>query len=187
MLETAPVFRPAPLLVAGLLALGGMAPPAARAQDMAPQTLTLQCLAKAGEGVQLEGGALMTYFSAGSVWTPVIDLDNAMASVDLRTDKRGNQITISEKYRITVNSDFYILLSTEIKIGVLSNGVYNIHDIEVTVDRHTGQYRRMLRIQNLNSNTGTYNYYSETGECAPKPVPAGPANPPPPAGAPVKF
>ena len=179
MHETAPVFRPAPLpgplvMLAGLLAASVALPPLARAQEMAPQGLTLQCLAKSGEGVQLEGGALMTYFSGGTAWTMVLDLDNSVAAVDLRTDKRGNQITFSEKYRVNINSEYYVLISTEVKTGVLSNGVYNIHDIEVTLDRRSGQYRRLLRVQDLNSNTGTYKYYAETGGCVLKPPPPDP-------------
>ncbi len=182
---SAPVFRSAHLfLLAGLLA------PGAWAQDIQPQGLTLRCLAKTGEGVQLEGGSLMTYFSAGSAWNILLDLDNSLATVDLRTDKRGTQITFAEKYRVTINSEFYVLLSTEVKTGVLSNGVYNIHDVEVTIDRRSGQYRRLLRLQDLNSNTGTYKYYTETGECVLKPAapePAGPAAPPAAAANPVKF
>ena len=152
----------------------------AQAQDMAPQALTLQCLAKTGEGMQLEGGTLLNYFSAGSSWTMVIDTDNAMANVDYRTDKRGNLITFSEKYRTNISSDYYILLSTEIKTGTLSSGVYNIHDIEITINRRTAEYKRILRVQNMNSSTGTYSYLSETGECALKP-PTGDS------GAPVKY
>ncbi|MEI6560164.1 MAG: hypothetical protein WCO00_17335 [Rhodospirillaceae bacterium] len=183
MRVSAPAFRPAlrPLL-AGLLAAAMASPPPtpARAQDAPPQTLTVLCQAKSGEGVQLEGGSLMTYFSAGSTWAIVLDTDNSVATVDLRTDRRGNQIVFSEKYRVTINAEYYVLLSVEIKTGALSSGVYNIHDIEVTIDRRTGLYKRMLRIQDLNSNTGTYKYYAEIGECALRP--AAPA----PGGA-VKF
>ena len=185
MLETRSVFRSPPLhrlAVALTLSSLPVMAPAALAQDMAPQTLTLQCTAKAGEGVQLEGGVLMTYFSSGTAWIVTMDIDNALASVDLRTDKRGNQIAFSEKYRVNINAEFYILLSTEVKTGALSNGAYNIHDIETTINRRTGEYRRMLRIQNLNSNTGTYAYHSEVGECAAKPAAAEPA-----PAAPVKF
>ena len=182
MLEARSVFRSPLLRLAGALALSGLPSSIAQAQDLAPQTQTLQCTAKAGEGVQLEGGVLMTYFSAGTAWTVTMDIDNAMASVDLRTDKRGNQIAFSEKYRININAEYYILLSTEVKTGALSNGVYNIHDIETTINRRTGEYRRMLRVQNLNSNTGTYAYHSEVGDCAVKPAAAEPA-----PAAPVKF
>ena len=187
MRKTVPILNPAPLLLAGLTMAGAALAPAVRAQDVQSQPLTLQCLAKSGEGVELESGALMTYFSAGSSWTLAMDLDSSLASVDLRTNKRGTQIIFSEKYRVTTNSEFYNLLSTEVKTGPLSNGVYNIHDIEVTINRRSGQYRRMLRVQDLNSNTGTYKYYAETGECVlkpPAPDPAAAPPPPAPAGAP---
>ena len=181
MRKPAPFLNPAPLVfLAGLTMAGAALAPAARAQDVQSLPLTLQCLAKSGEGVELESGALMTYFSAGSTWTLALDLDSSLASVDLRTNKRGTLITFTEKYRVTINSEFYNLLSTEIKTGPLSNGVYNIHDIEVTINRRSGQYRRMLRVQDLNSNTGTYKYYSETGECVLKPPPPDPTAPPPP-------
>ncbi len=155
-----------------LCLLGGGPVTIAQAQDMTPQvqTLALQCTAKTGESVQLEGGVLITYFSVGSVWTLTIDMDNSMASVDLRADRRGTQITFSEKYRMTINSDYYTLLSAEIRTGALSNGVYNVHDIELTIDRHTGRYQRVLRLQNLNAATGTYSYHVETGECIVKPA-----------------
>ncbi|MEI7606542.1 MAG: hypothetical protein WCJ64_04065 [Rhodospirillaceae bacterium] len=180
MTDLRPVF-------AALLALApapAFAPAAAQAQDMAPQTLTLQCTAKNGEGVQLEGGVLMTYFSAGTGWSTQIDLDNGLATVDLRIDRRGTQITFAEKYRVTINGDYYVLQSTEVKTGALSNGVYNIHSIETTLDRHTGLYRRQLRLQNLNSNTGTYAYFTELGECSVKPAAADPALTPAPPPAP---
>ena len=182
MFDSAPIFRALLPVLAALPVLAGATPPAA-AQDMAPQVLTLHCLAKTGEGLELEGGSMMTYFSAGTAWTATVDLDNALASVDLRLDRQGNQITFAEKYRLTINADFYILQSTEIKTGLMGNGVIGFHDIEITIDRHTAGYKRVLRVEDRNATTGTYKYLTETGECAS--IPSTAATPPPPN--PVKF
>ena len=182
MFDSTPVLRALLPALAALPLLAGAQPPAA-AQDMTPQVLTLHCLAKTGEGLEIEGGSMMTYFSAGTAWTATVDLDNALGSVDLRIDRQGNQITFAEKYRLTINADFYVLQSTEIKTGVMSNGVTSIHDIETTIDRHTAGYKRVLRIEDMNANTGTYKYLTETGECSATPSTA--ATPTPPN--PVKF
>ncbi len=110
-------------------------------------------------------GTVQPYFSRGDQWPMVLDLAAGTASIPYRKSRSGTTASVNEQYSLVTTDVLYTLKSIESSFGLLSNGLFQIDAISIELNRQKGDFTKILRVMDRNVSQGTYQFFTEAGEC----------------------
>jgi hypothetical protein len=128
---------------------------------------TLWCSVTDESSTNMEdnAGSIQPYFSRGDQWPLILDLAAGTASVPYRKNRSGLTASVNEQYSIAANDSLYTMKSMDSAFGMLNNGVFQVDAISIELDRMKGTFSKTLRIMDRNVSQGTYQFFTEAGQC----------------------